>query len=990
MKISYDENNRILKYGEPIFILGMYDSGLDYNSYDSSWEHWLFEETGSRRMQDLPFNFYLNYWFGKAPLSAMNSMMNVLQNHDDIMYLQTANCFESGFNRTFSTITDDAYLSGISAHPGFAGIYLMDECSSSVAPQAFLDQMRYRTFDPDSITFGVSNKLNSLSYWRDAIDFLAMDSYPMYGAEPAGGYDLASGHGVAGSTKATKLAIKDSRPIATALQFFQFTSQGRWPTKNELRNMSYMAIAEGADGLFYWSLGVNALAYICDGSTPYYSPFGSASWCQAKIDRMNDLKEVTTELKNIEPVLVSLDRTDLLSSNTNSNIKTLVKYVNNKGYVISYNYTGVTTTSTFTWSNQPTSIIAYNENRSLANSGFSWTDTFLPYEAHVYEINTGAIPSPVIPSFIATPSTINSGQASILSWSVNGASSISINNGVGVVTGSSVSVSPTQTTTYTLTATNASGSVTKTVTVTVSAEIVSTHTITASEDPHSTITPKGSVSVENGASQTFAITAKTGYGIQSVVVDGVNKGALASFQFQNVSANHTISVTSFVCDKDISNPGRFNPNATGFTLSSITDPRTAQNFSITKSNIGKILFKQQLNLLRANSQGCYSKINIASPDVEIQNNSIKILSANIPELNQPAELTFYGVNYANPLVKRDGLICQTCTIASYDKTNHVLIVNVPGFSTYTLSESAICGNSKIENIEQCDDGNTRNGDGCSSTCLTETSYTCIGEPSVCTKNIQNSGGSSDSSSGSTTQIKVTNIKVVTTENSATITWNTDRSSLSWIKYGKATSYGKEDKTVEYFTSHQLVLTNLTQKTAYHYQIKTFDRNNIEGSSTDAIFTTLESGVDTNTDIKTTTPPATSYTGIPAGFTFQKNLPVGAISQDVVYLKMILVGEGCGAGITNTTYYGPKTKANVQCFQNKYKAQISKFSGYIISATGLVGPGTRSQLNALVSKYTSTNTNTEDNQARIQELLQMIKSLQEQIQKILLERGAVGN
>jgi peptidoglycan/xylan/chitin deacetylase (PgdA/CDA1 family) len=75
---------------------------------------------------------------------------------------------------------------------------------------------------------------------------------------------------------------------------------------------------------------------------------------------------------------------------------------------------------------------------------------------------------PIISSFSANPSSIASGSSTVLSWSVSGASSTSIDNGVGVVTGSSKSVTPTQTTTYTLTATNPGGSVTATASVTVS------------------------------------------------------------------------------------------------------------------------------------------------------------------------------------------------------------------------------------------------------------------------------------------------------------------------------------------------------------------------------------------------------------------------------------------------------------------------------------------------------------------------------------------
>ena len=38
---------------------------------------------------------------------------------------------------------------------------------------------------------------------------------------------------------------------------------------------------------------------------------------------------------------------------------------------------------------------------------------------------------------------------------------------------------------------------------------------------------------------------------------------------------------------------------------------------------------------------------------------------------------------------------------------------------YNLNLSNLCGNNIIENTEECDDGNTINGDGCSSTCKTE-------------------------------------------------------------------------------------------------------------------------------------------------------------------------------------------------------------------------------------------------------------------------------
>lgn len=75
---------------------------------------------------------------------------------------------------------------------------------------------------------------------------------------------------------------------------------------------------------------------------------------------------------------------------------------------------------------------------------------------------------PTIGVFSATPAAITAGSNAALSWTVNNADSLSIDQGIGTVTGTSRTVSPTQTTTYTLTARNVNGPVTRMATVTVS------------------------------------------------------------------------------------------------------------------------------------------------------------------------------------------------------------------------------------------------------------------------------------------------------------------------------------------------------------------------------------------------------------------------------------------------------------------------------------------------------------------------------------------
>ncbi|HVV39098.1 MAG TPA: polysaccharide deacetylase family protein [Candidatus Paceibacterota bacterium] len=110
------------------------------------------------------------------------------------------------------------------------------------------------------------------------------------------------------------------------------------------------------------------------------------------------------------------------------------------------------------------------------------------------------IAKPVIASFIATPASILVGSSSVLSWNVAQASSTSINQNIGIVSGTSKAVNPTQTMVYVLTATNPGGSSYATTTVTVTtppAPPVATSTPTS--------TPSGNL-VKNGNLETAMTT----------------------------------------------------------------------------------------------------------------------------------------------------------------------------------------------------------------------------------------------------------------------------------------------------------------------------------------------------------------------------------------------------------------------------------------------------------------------------------------------------
>ncbi len=119
---------------------------------------------------------------------------------------------------------------------------------------------------------------------------------------------------------------------------------------------------------------------------------------------------------------------------------------------------------------------------------------------------------PIINGFVALQPTITSGQPSTLGWSVTGATSVTIDQGIGEVPATGTySVTPSTTTTYKLTATNSAGSVTATATVTVSSTGATSKPIINSF----TATP---LMISSGESSTlrWSVTGATSVTIQGI------------------------------------------------------------------------------------------------------------------------------------------------------------------------------------------------------------------------------------------------------------------------------------------------------------------------------------------------------------------------------------------------------------------------------------------------------------------------------------------
>ncbi len=124
------------------------------------------------------------------------------------------------------------------------------------------------------------------------------------------------------------------------------------------------------------------------------------------------------------------------------------------------------------------------------------------------------------PSFVITPNT----GYNVTAITLNGSNVISSTPNVNGV--------------YTLTLPAVTANATLTATMT-----AKTYTITASAGTNGTISPSGVATVNFGQNKSYTFNPANGYEVAAVTVDGMNMGAISSYTFVNVVANHTINVT---------------------------------------------------------------------------------------------------------------------------------------------------------------------------------------------------------------------------------------------------------------------------------------------------------------------------------------------------------------------------------------------------------------------------------------------------------------
>ena len=319
--------------GEPVFPIGFYNTIMKFPTVDES------EIQRLDKLSEAPANFTINYTWWPNPMKTRRYYLSEMQKRG-IWYLDTLMPFKPGTLR----IPPDAFpigkellpggkgkpetqeefdeflaalARGMRKLPGHGGWYVMDERPFSMIPAIFRQYAVLRGADPDHPTFGVSNRASELYLWRDALDVFGMDPYPLFNMKLGRPLSL-----VGRETRVCMEATQHSRPVWMVLQFFQGWSSDRWPTEEELRTMSLMAITEGARGLFYWSFGMRALAWVKD-------PAQREDYWQRAV-------RVTKEIQSLGPALVSPDAPEVVRSVSDRRVRWRARSADGKWFVFAY------------------------------------------------------------------------------------------------------------------------------------------------------------------------------------------------------------------------------------------------------------------------------------------------------------------------------------------------------------------------------------------------------------------------------------------------------------------------------------------------------------------------------------------------------------------------------------------------------------------------------------------------------------------------------
>ncbi len=346
-----DKYGRLWRSGSLFFPIGIYTA--DITAAD------LADLSGSA------FNTILAY--GHPDLTKLNLAdsygMKVIYSFKDFYY-------GSPYAPSFITSEADEalqiaqHVNWFKSHPALLAWYLNDEAPNDPRLPAHYEAVVAN--DPDHSAYIVDYNTPNPDQVLRSTDIFGMDRYVVKGlsgdpiAEP-GAYQKAAKE---------NLWFRGQWPVVQAHNLANYGQGGtRPPTLQEVRNMAWQYLTEGATGLMFYSL----FDLKSDASGVPYATL------------LNRVKQVASEVESFVPILLSVDATPAATTTGGSWLNWMVKQYGGHTYIFAVNNGKSNRTASFTVPGA-TSVQAVNESRSLALTGGTFTDSFSSLGIHFYKV----------------------------------------------------------------------------------------------------------------------------------------------------------------------------------------------------------------------------------------------------------------------------------------------------------------------------------------------------------------------------------------------------------------------------------------------------------------------------------------------------------------------------------------------------------------------------------------------------------------------------
>jgi alpha-tubulin suppressor-like RCC1 family protein len=203
---------------------------------------------------------------------------------------------------------------------------------------------------------------------------------------------------------------------------------------------------------------------------------------------------------------------------------------------------------------------------------------------------------------------------------------------------------------------------------------IDSFTLTATAGANGTVT--GPASATYGGSASYSIIPATGYHVVDVLVDGVSKGAVASYTITNITANHTISATFAINAYTVAISAGANGSISGPTVVTYGGSAT---YSIT-ANSGYTLSSVLVDGVSVGAMSSYTFSNVTA------NHTISATFAAIPTLSiTTATLTdgYLTTTYSQTLAATGGTTPYSWTISSGTLPTGLLLATSTGIISGT-------------------------------------------------------------------------------------------------------------------------------------------------------------------------------------------------------------------------------------------------------------------------------------------------------------------